>query len=394
MSPPRVLALAIALVPTVAPCLASDELEIAHGRVFGHFIDDEGRVILGTTHGGSNFQAQLVFWTRTEAKTLDVDYGGKFPILFKNIQASAEGGDTFILRGAMKVDDSDHGALVQQAYRLKSSGRLQQLWSNDTSRWISDGVSIDFSPDGAMWGGVSGRLRRVAPNGKDKQLHFAFGRTKSRTIRRTETLTFEQEPHRDAYPDFLFLSSDGPVLLVPYADDYHLLRFTDFGADVQRIDQLRPVRAAYGASMHIVIWQPEDRVLWGNDGQEWAAWDLWDLALSGFPDEPFLRLESSSGEPHRVRGFVSKTVTDRGYRIEHLWQSPRIEHLNERYASDWRPGKPVSVSVSPNGQYAVALEEVRENKDGETEIRQVLRRFELALELPPPPPPTGRDEAH
>ncbi len=389
----RNLVLTLALAASGTPCLASDVLpNLGAGRVFGHFIGDEGNVVLGIKHRRSNFQTRLVLWTGSDTRTLEVDYGGDFPILFKDLQAAPGGSDTFILKGAMKVDDTDHGAIVYQAYRLTSSGKLRQLWSIDTGQWIQDDPTLSVSPDGAMWGIVDGSIDNGRTVADDKRLHFAFGTTKSSKIRRRETLAFDQGPHRAAEPEFHFLSSRGPVVLAAYADDYHILRFTDFGVNSQPVDAMRPVRRAYGSAWPLVRWQADDRILWGNDGHEWAAWDLWDLGLSGFPEEPFFRFESSSGEPHPVRGFVRKTFTDRGYRVEHLWQSPQVEHLKEHHASDWRPGKPISVSVSPNGRHAVALEEVREEKDGEVESRQVLRRFELAPVPPPPPRPTRSEE--
>ncbi len=384
----RILALILALTSSGTPCLASDELpDIGDGRMFGHFIDDEGNVVLGVTYGRSNFEARLVRWTASDVKTLEVNHGGDFPILFKDIGAAPGGGNEVRLHGVMVVDDSSHGEWVQQAYRLTNRSKLRRLWSIDASQWIHHETSLAFSPDGTMWGAMAHHpTKGLRTEGR----HFAFGSTKSANVKRRETLVFHEERRRLHDTDFCFLSSDGPTLLAPYGNDVYLLRFTEFGVDSRPIEQLEPVRAAF-RGMLFVRWQADDRILWGNDGQEWAAWDLWDLGLSGFPDEPFLRLESSSGEPHPVRGFVRKTVTDRGYRVEHLWQSPQAEHLNEHHASDWRPGKPISVSVSPNGRHAVALEEVREEKDGEVESHQVLRRFELAP-LPPPPPRPARVE--
>ncbi len=384
-----ILALALALTSPGTPCLASDELpDMADGRVFGHWIDDEGNVTLGVTHGSSSFQARLVLWTDSEARTLEVNHGGNFPVLFKDIQAAPGGSGAFVLQGAMKVDESDHGAVVYQAYRVTSGGKLRQLWSIDTSQWIRNEPSIRFSPDGTAWAALA--------HGASEGHHFAFGNTRSMKIKRSETLVLHEERPRLQDSDFCFLSSDGPVLLVPYGDNVYLLRFTDFGVDSRRVKQFERVRDAYGASIFLFRWQPEERVLWGNDGRNWAAWDLWDLGVSGFPDEPFLRLEISSGEPHRVRGFIRKTVTDRRYRVEHFWQSPRIEHLNARRVSDWRPGKPISFAVSPSGQHAVALEEVRETKDGEVSLRKSLRRFELAPAVEPPHPshPAGSEEVN
>ncbi len=317
------------------------------GGVFGHVIGDDGNVIVGLKHritltpeqirnGDPGAKSELVLWAGRKARTLDVDdgHGGEFPIGFRDIRAAPGRDDTFILRGSMRVDASDHGAPVQQAYRLKN-GRFRKLWSVDTARWIRRREPfIAVSPDGTMWGVVTGRTGRAAYYPDPKQLHFAFGGTRSSKVRRRETLVFEQWPHRDAEPEFLFLDSDGPVVLAPYADDYYLLRFSDFGVDSQQVEQLRPAREAYGTSMRLVHWQPGDRILWSINGQDWAAWDLWDLGVSGFPDEPFLRFEQASGEPHHVRGFVRKTLAGGRYRVEHLWQSPQIEHLNERHVSD------------------------------------------------------------
>ncbi len=353
--------------------MASDVLpEAADGRVFGHFINDDGTVVFGLTHGDASFSARLVIWTAATTKTLELEYGGEFPILFKDLQPLAGEESSFILKGAMKVDDSDHGAVVHQAYRLTGKGRLRRLWSVDTSRWVQREPFIGFSPDGSSWGAMA--------DGVEGELHFAFGKTKSTRVKRRETLAFE-EPGRGE-PEFLYLSSDGPLLLAPHADDIYLLRFTDLSVDSHRIDQLRPVRAAYGGPLFLVRWQAEDRVLWGNDGKEWTAWDLWDLGLSGFPDEPFLRHESASGEPHPARGFVRKAVADGRYRVEHSWRDPRIEHLAERHLSEWQPGIPVSLSVSANGRHAVAVEEAMEQGDGEEKRIRRMRRFELRP-LPP-----------
>ncbi len=390
----------------------SDEFPgIPEGGVFGHVIGDNGNVLVGLTHltvltpeqiGKGDLpevKSELVLWTGREARTLEGNDGrGRIPIGFRDIQATPGRDDTFILRGFIDVDASGHGAPAYQAYRLKN-GRFRKLWSVDTARWIRRREPfIAVSPDGTMWGVVTGRTGRAAYYPDPKQLHFAFGGTRSSKVRRRETLVFEQWPHRDAEPEFLFLDSDGPVVLAPYADDYYLLRFSDFGVDSQQVEQLRPAREAYGTSMRLVHWQPGDRILWSIDGPDWAAWDLWDLGVSGFPDEPFLRFEHQSGEPHHVRGFVRKTLAGGRYRVEHLWQSPQAEHLNERHVSDWRPGRPISLAVSPNGRHGVAFEEaVRETEDGKTELHRALRRFELAPALPPPPPPVppaGSEQEH
>lgn len=407
LMPARRLLVASVLTSTLLLGAASavgraDELPgVTEGGVFGLVIGDDGNVIVGLRHlialtaeqiqnGDLNYQSQFVLWSGTKARTLDVDddHEDEFPIAFSDIQSAPGRRDTFILRGVMHVDDSSHGAWVHQAYRLTGKGKLRKLWSIDTGRWVKVGdPPLEVSPDGTMWGVMVGRIWRPDADFRDRQLHFAFGSTRSSRIRRRDTLAFEREPRGE--PEFLFLSSDGPLLLAPYADAIYLLRFTDSGVDAQRVDQLQPVRAAFGSTLFLVRWQSEERVLWGNDGKEWGAWDLWDLGASGFPDEPFLRFEQASGEPHPVRGFVRKTVAGSRYRVEHLWQSPRFSHLNERHVSDWRRGrpKPFSLAVSPNGRYGVVLEEVRETRDGKSELRQALRRFELAPAPPPIPPP-------
>ncbi len=247
----------------------------------------------------------------------------------------------------------------------------------------SHAVPIVVSGDGKAWGIVD-----------DAGTGFVFGRTMSRKrVARTETA--EVGSARDAAvsdfkwtmaPDFVFLDSDGPVVLTPWSGGAYILHFRENGSAAYTV----PILFDGGVEEYDFRWQWEERVLWARTSLYWKAYHLWDLGLSPMSEEPFWVVERSSAEPHPERGIVRVVSRQGGYSIEHLWRDP-WSGVEERQVSDLYQGQtPLlifiaadnEVFVSPNGRHAVVVE-ARRAEEGDT--RTYARRVDLRLAPPLPP---------
>ncbi len=366
------------------------------------FIRNDGRAVLLAKDDAA--QVHLLVWTKSSLRRHDLL--GAVNAGWRRIAPLPD--DLFILTSVPE----DGGPFLKQLYSFAGSGKAKL-------RWTGSEADYDFSPihvsgDGRAWGvmapsfaskeardalGVRSRFGVISG------LHFAFGNFRSPKVRRTHAVMFHDwYDHRSAIQGddsiFTFLASDGPVLVVTYADDVHLLRFTDSGVISERLEPMKPLQMRSGGVFF--DWQDEDRILWSGGGDEWQAWNLWDLGLSGFPEEPFLRFPRAEGRPHRTRGFVRTVRDGNRYRVEHLWQSPQIPSWRERRVSEWQHGtldKEWWLDVSPNGRHALAFEQrpPEEDPNGPPALegeqgsqrppRYHARRFELSpapVEFPEP----------
>ncbi len=369
------------------------------------FISNDGRAVLLAKDDAG--QVHLLVWTKSSLRRVELP--GAADGVKHYISSLPD--DRFIL-SSLPDDGSSHGGpLWTQLYRLAGSGKAKLRWTASEADY--DLSPIHVSEDGKTWGvmapSIASREARDALGVRSKfsvtqGLHFAFGNFRSPKVRRTHTVMFQDWINRGSVIQgddslFTFLASDGPVLVVTYADDVHLLRFTDSGVVSE---QLEPMKTAMKATAgHVAfLWQDEDRVLWSGGTDEWLAWNLWDLGLSGFPEEPFLRFPRVAGRPHRTRGFVRTVRDGNRYRVEHLWQSPQIPSWRERHVSEWQQGTTVgSPDVSPNGRHALALEQrlleedpsvppaLEDEQTSQRPPRYHARRFELSpapVEFPEP----------
>ncbi len=350
---------AIARPAESIPIPGAERLGIAErfGEPSG-FIRNDGRAVLLAKDDAA--QAHLLVWTKSSLRRVELP--GAVNAGWRRIAPLPD--DLFILTS---VPD---GSLLssKQMYSLAGSGKAKL-------RWTGSEPDYDFSPihvsgDGRAWGvmapSFASKEARDALGVRSKfgvisGLHFAFGNFRSPKVRRTHAVMFHDwidDRHIVSTGEgvhFTFLDSDGPVVVAFYADDVHLLRFTDSGVISERLEPL-----LMKAREIFFSWQDEDRVLWSGGTGEWLAWNLWDLGLSGFPEEPFLRFPSAAGRPHRTRGFVRTVRDGNRYRVEHLWQSPQIPSWRERRVSEWQHGtldKDWWLDVSPNGRYALAFEQ-------------------------------------
>ncbi len=416
---------AVALLPGLvlaagvgAPAVArpAETVPIPGVGELGHpsgFIGDKGELVLLAKDDGGQVHL-LVGKSPSSMGRVDLLHAAEG--LFQSIAPLPN--NRFVLRSVPDDGSSHGGPISTQVYRFRGTSAPKLLWTGSEADYELSPIRV--SADGKLWGVMAPsfasedareRLGVESPHVEvTSGIHFAFGTFKSSKARRTHTLAFHDWiDDRDIglsgqSTRFIFLDSDGPVLVTSYADDVYLLRFTDSGVVSEELEPMKPLMAAVPGGVFF-RWQDEDRVLWcGGDG-DWLAWNLWDLGLSGFPEEPFLRFSFASGSPHRARGFV-KTVRDGSrYRVEHLWQSPDSPNWRERHVSEWLEGTPVGpVDVSPNGRHGLAFEQRAPDEGGkaphrrdglederkmEAQVRYYARRFELfpaPVESPAPAP--------
>ncbi len=366
------------------------------------FVGNDGQVVLLAKNDSG--QVHLLIWKGTGVRRLDLP--GALDGLLHGTEPLSD--DRFVLR-SVPDDGSSHGGPVStQIYRLTGTGKARLLWTASEADYARSRIRI--SGDGKVWGVMApsraakktndGRRIRSKSRNVVSGIHFAFGNFKSPKIRRKYAVMFHDwVDDRDIEgtgqaTNFIFLDSDGPVLVAPYADYMYLLRFGDSGVTSQQIEPMKPLMKAV-AGVVWLEWQDEDRVLWSGGTGEWLAWNLWDLGLSGFPEEPFLSFSDSySGRPHRMRGFV-RTIRDGDrYRVEHLWQNPQSPNWKERRISDWQQGTPIGFpDVSPDGRHVLVFEQRLPDEDtsgqpiveGEQEAERLPRYYATRFELFPAP---------
>ena len=370
------------------------------GRPSG-FIRNDGRAVLLAKDDAG--QVHLLVWTKSSLRRVELPGA---------VDARQQGIDPLPDNLFTLTSIPDDGSMLfsKQLYSLAGSGKAKLRWTGSEADY--DRSPINVSGDGRAWGvmapSFASKEARDALGVRSKfgvisGLHFAFGNFRSPKVRRTHAVMFHDWiDDRDIVSTgegvhFHFLDSDGPVVVAFYADDVYLLRFTDSGVISERLEPL-----LMKAREIFFDWQDEDRVLWSGGTDEWLAWNLWDLGLSGFPEEPFLRFPRprAAGRPHRTRGFVRTVRDGNRYRVEHLWQSPQIPSWRERHVSEWQQGpsewQQTNVQwldVSPNGRHALVFEQrlAEEDPNGppaledEQSPQRPPRYYARRLELSPAP---------
>ncbi len=386
----RTVIFAALLTLTAWAARATDEgALLPQGNLLGFgccLITDSGHAVVGLDFPDVRGRMSVMIWKGGEPRTQTLDLGGKWLALLPD--------DRVLMYGYKLVDGVDphadsytHGDafFVHQVYRIRGSGlQLEQEFLERTD--VEMGYTR-IAGDLKTWVRME-NLHREAPNGHMVYgRHFAIGTTKSGKTRRSEALELYPATLRDDdITAFEIVDSDGPILLASYAADLFLIRFRDYGVDSRPVDLLRHVVHPRGGELD-VVWQSEDRVLWARKGDEWLAYDLWNVRYElAVPEVPFLR-RSAHGSPHPIRGFVEIERDGSRFRVRHSWQSPQFENWREEHVSERRSG-PLPVAVSPNGRRALVLER-RSTEQGEAVTYASRFGLDLAPVVPPVPAAAG-----
>ena len=280
---------------------------------------------------------------------------------------------------------------VHQVYRITGSGLHLERELKLTAEDVEAGMT-KLTKDFKTWVRMK-NLHREAPNAHMVYgRHFAIGTTKSGKARRSEALELYPATLRDDdIAAFEIVDSEGPILLASYAAHLLLVRFNDYGVDSWPVDHLRHVVHTHGGALD-VVWQAEDRVLWARKGDEWLAYDLWNVRYElAVPEAPFLQ-RSAHGSPHPIRGFVEIEKDGSRHRVKHSWRSPQFENWREEHVSEWREGR-LPVAVSPNGRHALVLES-RSTEEGENVTYALRFGLDLLPERPRTEAAASRTDAH
>lgn len=271
-------------------------------------------------------------------------------------------------------------AVVYRMVERRDNGK-KTAWEWNSLDFIRQPTShvpaFSLSPDGRTWG--------TWGFGSTDATEFVFGRRRSGRARARDTRVevadlgdrdlAVSESKWPVAPDFVFLDSDGPVVLVPWSGGAYVLHFASNGSSPYTV----PILFEGGVEEYAFRWQWKERVLWARTSLYWKAYNLWDLGLSSMREEPFLVVEKSA-EPHPQRGAVRLATQEGRYRVEHLWRDPWAP-AQETHVSEWRSGRPAAFFVSPSGRHALVLE-TRESEEGES--RTYAQLVELALTQPIP----------
>ena len=362
-------------------------------------IDDNGNAWIAVQSRPDGGETYLTLWRGAESQTLTLDTTN-----VKYAHSLSDG--RLVIWDCLPMFEGDnHCNFSYRLYRLTADGTLQ--FDGEWDPFQYPFLNVVFSADGTMWGATTYEFDDST--GLAAGRRFVLGTTASEKIEREERVAFytaraERSSTDSDDNDFIFLDVEGPVVLVPYGEHLHLLRFGNGSVDRLRPDQLRSARKSSGFnglwSGYNAIWQPEDRLLWAQDRDSgsWLAYDLSRLGTEWeFPTEPSLRL-NGSGHPHPERGYTRTISKDGQYRTEHVWQSPRSEHPQVRHISGWLEGPapvprgPVPLysdapAVSRNGRHGLAIEQ-RSLGSNLGRLWTFARRFELA-----PAPPEGEAAA-
>lgn len=277
-------------------------------------------------------------------------------------------------------DEKGHLAYVYRIVEGRSN-KKRTVWEWSSLEFSpepsSDAPAFTLSPDGRTWGTWG------LENGGATR--FVFGKRRSGSARAREVRVemadlgdgdlAVSETKWPVPPDFLFLDSDGPVVLVPWSGGAYILHFASNGSSPYTV----PILFEDGVEEYAFRWQREERVLWARTSLYWKAYNLWDLGLSSWREEPFLVVEKSA-EPHPERGAVRLATRKGRYRVEHLWRDPWTPTQESR-VSEWRSRRPAAFFVSPSGRYALVLDT---HGTEEGDIRSYAQVVELTLVSPIP----------
>ncbi|MXX62819.1 MAG: hypothetical protein F4112_03070 [Holophagales bacterium] len=359
-----ILLLAICATPTAA----EDLLALPEGEVMGVAIDDNGKawIAIQSLEGG---ETRLTLWHGDQSQILTLDT--------KNVKYAHPLSDShLVIWDCLPLFEGDnHCDFSYRLYGVTGSGALQFHGEWDPARYPHP--NIVFSADASMWGATTYQFddsTRLAVG-----RHFTFGTTAPTRTERKGTVAFypaKAERSSTDYDDnnFIVLDTSGPIVLVPYGEHLHLLRFGNSSVDRLQPEQLRSARPYTGSRGiwpgHDTIWQMEELLLWVLDGDAgaWLAYDLSRLRTEwAFPIESSLRGEGG-GRPHPRRGYTRIISEPDRYRLEHVWQSPFPERTPVRHTSDWLEGPAPEYTwppplhsdepaISGNGRHALLIEE-------------------------------------
>ena len=360
-------------------------LSVADGDFLGGFVTDRGRVVAAIRPSPELEQVRstLVSWSGGEAHEQEIDF------VVKWLREISDG--RFLAWGYREQgDDRLLGFRVYRvtptAFKLEREFDLDPMWT--------DAAVVRVSDDLKVWVGMRDLYppRTKRSHAKALGRDFGLGSMKSGTARRSVGVElFPTSPLEDDVGAFVILDSDGPTVLASYGTHLFLHRLSDGGVESRPIDHLREVVHPRGGDL-AVVWQDDDQVLWARSGDEWQAYDLWNLAYTfDVPREPFLRRKAASGRPHPARGFLEVQEDGDGrFRVRHSWQSPQFPDWKEERLSGWQSGKrPLDPIVSPNGRHFLAVASGR-SEDGT--FSTLARRVELTLAPPPLPPEAALQE--
>lgn len=378
------------LATPVPHAAAQDLLALPEGRVMGKAIDESGNAWIAVQSPPDGGETHVTLWRGDKSQTIALGT--------RNVKYARPLSDShFVIWDCLPLFEGDnHCDFSYRLYRVTDSGTLE--FRGELDPFQHPYPNVVFSADASMWGATTYRFddsTRLAVG-----RNFTFGTTSPATIKRERTVAFppaKAERSSTDYDDnnFILIDAAGPVVLVPYGEHLHLLRFGDDSIDRLRPDQLTSARR-YSGSRGIwpgynAIWQPDDRLLWilDRDSGAWLAYDLTALGTEWtFPVDPSLRREGG-GRPHQTRGYM-RIISDGGrHRIEHVWQGLGLGSTSVRNVSDWLNGParqyrwPLPLygdgpAVSGNGRHALVIEE-----DSSTSAPGTRRNLARRLELSP-----------
>ncbi len=364
----RVVVGGLVLVALSAVALAA-EVELPSGEVAGGFVDDEGRALLVIRRSNDPADGSVVVQINGK-RIRRVDMSG---ISVRYVSVLSDG--RLLLSGYRRDGQWDP---VDEIIGIGRDGDLRVYWAFSSREFGSreygpavgnHGVPVDVSGDGRAWGLVD-----------DSGTGFRFGRTLLRETRTKRTESADVGAERDVRtsgfkwpmaPGFVFLDSDGPVVLTPWSGGAYVLHFSANGSSPLAV----PILFENGVEEYDFRWQWDERVLWARTSLYWRAYDLWDFGLSPLGEEPFLVVGNSTAEPHPERGAVRLATRGGRHRIEHVWRD-RWSRVEENHVSEWRSGLPAAWFVSPSGRRAVVVE-TRESEGGGS--RKYAEHVDLAL---------------
>ena len=347
--------------------LAAD-VELPAGEVVGGVVDDRGRVRLvlrRTNH--PNDGSVVVQIEKEEMRRIDL------PNISVRSVSPLSNGRLLLSGSEIRVDGSWDA--VNQIIEIGRDGHVRPHWKFSSREFDSasnHGVPINVSGDGRAWGLVD-----------DRGTDFVFGRTLARRVKVQRTERAYVGAERDAAtselkwpmaPGFVFLDSEGPVVLTPWSEGAYVLHFSARGSSPLAV----PILFEDGAEEYDFRWQWDERVLWARTSLYWKAYDLWDFGLSSPEEGPFQVIESSA-EPHPERGATRLTTKEDVYRLEHVWRD-RWSPVEEVHVSEWRPGRPAAFFVSPSGRRSIVVE-ARESDDGKKGNRAEHVELKPALQV-------------
>ena len=333
-----------------AGMLHPEDPALPPGEVAGGLVEDNGSALLLLRRSRSVDDGSFFVRLRGD-KVTKIELPG---IMAKRLTPLA-GGRMLLYSHKGPLRDGDW-ALAYEILKLKRNDRVRHVWEWN-SRDFPLGAAefpVVVSRDGRAWG-----TARAAA--------FAFGGTRSNRAKATHLDRVhldEHGPRTDQWkwmsdtPRFVFLDSEGPVIVTPWNNGAFVVHFTASGSSYS-VPVLQDAEDEFGFR-----WQWSDRVLWALTERDWKAYHFWNLGVSPTSDEPFWRV-AGAVEPHPERGIVRfSTRDDKSHRIEHVWREP-WSLIEERHASEWYQGpQPVrlvgggkGIFVSPNGQRAVVVED-------------------------------------